>query len=731
MDLSTDGPHESSTLRFRSILEWQTALLTLPDTAYFELMRSVFGNIKTPFNKHRLIEDLTRLLTRGDIQEIINAYIDEQDSRIITAVGLLHEPASGDLERFFAGDYSFIDLHAQIINLEERLILYRFSEGGISRLALNPLLEPILRNHAREVSTLFPVELNTAIADTPPPPTLEDHIAAALIAFILDESELYKTEGGIRKKAQDEWKRIFPRYELQDLLGCFLNLGLIAAQERRMTPNWKNLKRLGMLSPQERKVYFASGLYCHYAGSSTPGEELLQVLGWFIHHFMQFFEPDFLYPLKTIQRIFTIFARNRELKWEESELAPLDGTNAQLFCLLKALEGAGLLLPYEAGWGLPRHYPDREGRKGVCLAMDSPYSYILFPEIELSDALILSSFSSVRETGTVVRFELTRDSVVRGFNLGLSAEATLQHLERLSGSPGDQNLQWTVKDWENRYSAVSLHQGIVLILREERQYLADTEPIASCILRTLAPGVYLVAGNSIDSIAQTLQKAGIDIVARPGEHETIYSADETTLARQEALEQNPYPPLGRGILAAIPVEVQAKLPASIPHTEDSQAAETYKAQFHRILHALGLPKSDAEELSARIDRRLILMESQLSASTVKNEKLEARNLDYAGKSMIAKQAIALKALVEILSSNANGDEIRLLGVPQSMEKSGGESILVVQIMQEQPPTSGITQPLDAASNPKFLRMESQREILRLPLGKIRLIRRIKQSIFGE
>jgi hypothetical protein len=94
---------------FRSPGEWKAALLTLPDKAYFDLMRCVFGSVKTPFNKHRLMEDLTTFLTREEIQEIIGAYIDETDRRVLTAIAALDEPEPGDLESFFAGEYSYLN----------------------------------------------------------------------------------------------------------------------------------------------------------------------------------------------------------------------------------------------------------------------------------------------------------------------------------------------------------------------------------------------------------------------------------------------------------------------------------------------------------------------------------------------------------------------------------------------------------------------------------------------
>ena len=137
--------------------------MTLPDNIFYELVRSILGNIKTPFSKQRLLDDLVNLLSKDEIRKIISAYIDGQDHKIITAVAFLDEPVMGDLAAFFTGEYTPAELHALLLNLEERLILYRRrsdsgpAEGPLRplRLALNPILEPVLAPLIGDIRPLF------------------------------------------------------------------------------------------------------------------------------------------------------------------------------------------------------------------------------------------------------------------------------------------------------------------------------------------------------------------------------------------------------------------------------------------------------------------------------------------------------------------------------------------------------------------------------------------------
>ncbi|MDR0322929.1 MAG: hypothetical protein LBI12_00610, partial [Treponema sp.] len=109
-------------------------------------------------------------------------------------------------------------------------------------------------------------------------------------------------------------------------------------------------------------------------------------------------------------------------------------------------------------------------------------------------------------------------------------------------------------------------------------------------------------------------------------------------------------------------------------------------------------KTARAELSARIDRRLILCEAQLKDPDVRFEKLEAKLMDYSGKQNIAKQAITQKSPLEIETLGK-----RIFGIPKALEKETGELVLVIETDSE--------------------------ETLRVPLAKISLLRRIKKSIF--
>jgi hypothetical protein len=102
---------------------------------------------------------------------------------------------------------------------------------------------------------------------------------------------------------------------------------------------------------------------------------------------------------------------------------------------------------------------------------------------------------------------------------------------------------------------------------------------------------------------------------------------------------------------------------------------------------------------------VVLSESQLVGAAVRYEKLEAKGLDNVGKVRVAEQAISAGSLLELFWRGPKGEPNRAREPrrPGKKRRGGGAG-----------PGSG------AAGR-----------TLRVAVGRISVIRRIKRSIFGE
>jgi hypothetical protein len=765
---------------FRTVEEWKSALMTLRDGAFFDLLRSVFGNIKTPFNKQRLLADLSAFLSRDEIRRNISRYINETDARLIIAVAVLGQPAPAELDDFFDGEIGQEELRDFLVNLEERFILFRFQgtrirrtdQGGhedpVSCLALNPVLEPVLAPFIAAWPLVFPsvpaASLPVAAEADPGAPgsLLNDRLLAALVSFAGEEGSLFKAPGHdqaqshvqagirtqaasvfLRKKVREAGGRIFPGLDLEVVMGGLYCLGILNGGGDGV--NEEKLAAFRELSPRGRLVYCAAGICCRLeapaldALSPHLSRGRVRFLASLIHRFLTVLDPSRAYPRTTLQRYTKILLGEGDEALGQDSL-PAFGN------LLAGIETAGLLRRVSDYWlAGPGLATESSGlfpaNAAPALAMDASFSFVIYPGIAFADALELASFTLVREAGTVVRFELNRESAVRGFDRGIGAAEMEKLMARLSGNRLEDTLLWTLKDWEKRYGEVSLYEGVVLSLSPERSYLAEAEPVASLVRRVLAPGVFLLsaqgsaqgfAQGSLDqgteAAMEALRKAGVDIIARYGNTAPALSAGADSPDRSVSLQLSSVFPSPQTLAGqffrqgeAHPGISQVDTGEAAPAKIFPQDGETLKEQFRTALAKLGLPKAERDELSARIDRCLVLSESQLSGVSLRYEKLEARGLDYVGKAMIARQAIASRSLVEVIWSGGGVD--RIFGIPLALEKQKLESILVLE------PSPRIEDPPSPNSQGENAGGNTGDNLLHIPLGKISLLRRIKKSIF--
>jgi len=680
---------------FRSVEFWKSAVMTMPDSSFFELLRSVFGKIKTPFNKQQLLKDLKNFLLREDIQKTIAAYIDENDAKIIAATAMFGEPVQAELENFFSGELSYVQLQDIIVNLEERFILYRFKEDNTTRIALNPVLEQILSPVAADISLLFPPVSQTDADFSAPqtaPELLNDRILAALLSFSCQWELFYKAENVIRKQVIEAGKNCFPGMELETVFGSLQILGLFYTDGDRLLPDKKRFDDFCLLSARERSEYCCAALLVYNeiktSANTTVYRTDVQAVILpplfknkiretvnFIHKLLDSFDEKSLYAEKTFKRFAEILKARTE-------------TALNINLLLEALEKTGLVAEAskdskQLGINLKNKAKKFDDK---VIAFDSDSSIIVYPEIDFSDAVNIAGFLNIIETGAVVRFELEKNSAVRAFDKNTSADQIIELLNRLSGGRAEQTLAWNLKDWEKRHGEVSLKKGVVLTLAQEKRYLTEIKPLSEMISETLVPGVYLLCENTTDEAVGALHSAGIDIISRKA------GKKENTV-----LPYNYFPPPSSNVS---PEKIPVSASTSAPKTESG--ANTITAEFHAMLQKLHFSKAEHDELSARINRRLVLCEAQLKDADIRYEKLEARHMDYAGKQIIAKQAIAQQSAVEILWPG--GKEKSFFGIPKALEKEEGELFLVV---------------VPAGND----------EIMRIPLAKISLLRRIKKSIF--
>ena len=83
------------------ILEWRESFSSLPDDYFFDIIHMYLGEIKTPYNKPKLIEELSTILRKKENREVLVSYLDETDIKVLTAIRFIPDVEINKLEKFF------------------------------------------------------------------------------------------------------------------------------------------------------------------------------------------------------------------------------------------------------------------------------------------------------------------------------------------------------------------------------------------------------------------------------------------------------------------------------------------------------------------------------------------------------------------------------------------------------------------------------------------------------
>ncbi len=685
--------------------DWKTALITLQDTRFFDLMRNYLGDIRSPYNKQKIVEDLVAWLSREDhIKDMVDC-LDESDRRVISAIHELKDPSAEGLGIYLSMDMPFIDLYNCLINLEERLFIYRYREEGKSHISLNPVLEPALTPMLSDKSLLYQSRLlDDHDSSTPNTTILTPLMLAAMASWLDGKSDIYKLDGELKKKIKDHLEELFPSCNVKDLFDILFKWKIIIEHQGYYQIDSTALQGMETLDTQDILCYMTASLIEIYPPTTYPFTQSVSKsrnyqykLARGIKNLLSRMDPKHAYPPQTIQRMISKTATETANPVFEEILSRFSFPAEEL---IKVCARCGLITLLDDGYcvlnkefACTDNTPNAKAGTERVVSIDATFSLLAHHELDLKNAIEIACFLDIKETGTVLRWELTRDGAVRGFNRNLTPHIIKETLERLSGHPLPQNIRWSLDDWYKRYQSIAIHRGIVVVLSEDRRMLMNTPEIQALIKKELAPGVVLMDCNDEEEALAALNRAGADIIAQPQRTKTPRFKDPR-LGLFQNLD------ISR---EAMPALSSSTICSSDNDSDRKERTQEIKNKLILALNKKNLPKDQHEELLGRIERRVIIDESQLVGSSLRYEKREARGLDYVGKTQIIERAKAGNIPIEVHWIDGEGTHHSMLG---TCSYTRGADIINIQ-------------PIPFGAQ------------MLIPLRKISLVRLIKRSIFED
>lgn len=670
-----------------SMNHWADAFEAMPEEQFFKLIRLYLGEVQTPYNRQRLISQLASFIKNAENTQSILSYLDKKDITFLTAIYLIPNVSQQTLLDFFSG-IGISDFYATLSNLSERLIIYSTKDKYSDNVCyhINPILFEPLKPYL-SIESIFPeykIE-NHFVEDSF---CLSQNFLAAFISYIRINKIGCKNDGTIKKNDFTKLEEIFLEQicYLQLLVNAFLNLSLLKDDGKSFILNNSRIEEFAKLSQFEQYSLLCVASCCHFSreGLRKYAQLLMNVLNSI---------PEEGFTAKEVLRLLVLASTQKENKSsfgaksrfsqileqtkikEQSENSNQESNvSANLFeVMIESAISFGLLTfsgTTENGTKiykknkLPELIPITDNIPKV-LNIDSSFTVTLMPGLSLDSLLPLLSFISIKKSGIVTEFEITRQSISVGFDEGWNPNSIFSELEKFINYELPQNLKINVLEWYKSYSSARLFSGYVLKVTDSNIAIAENNPkIKKYIKEKLAEGIYLL-DISIDSDIKTFIKdSGLDFLGK------IQQAEPP-------LENLSFPKLFEN--PSVLISLEETLKSSNKKTLNVKESHQKITKLEELVKQKEISQQQKESLLYKISNRLILSENQLNSTSIRTEILEADGMDFAGKNHLIEVAIKEDDMMELTFPSGNSSGFfTIVGKPLKIVKQVGESIVEFQ-----------------------------------------------------
>lgn len=698
------------TPKVQRIIDWRESMSVMDEEMFFDIMRMYLGELKTPYNKQKLIEGLSSFLRKKENRDTLVSLLGSGDLKILTLVKNIRGCTAKKILTFMEGKVQnprFLnDLNEHLINLQERLILYSFTDkdSGTKELRINPMLEddllPLLQTEilfeqsGQELNAGQDLQVNTLQEKSQQPLlpqsacSLSPQFLASFCSFAISHPDLCKNDGSLKKHSLTEMQEVFKglgKSCLEKLTAAFMNLSIFCALEKGISVDLDRLENFAAMEEKAQYLYLVTASVAHFPRKTMQVNAQI------------FFCTLYAIPASgcTLVQLTQLFLLEKEkvsgetssrfgrilssavsgsaatsptlASGGESSLPPelTDGN------LVKALAEAALEFSILCVCGKDlegnplykrSNFFDEEKNANAAntkvLSIDSAFSVTLLPGLNLHELLPFVHFMQIKHYDTAAVFEINRACAIRAFDAGFTPEKISLLLEKYSSYKIQQNIQISLEEWFSSYKSASLYKGYVLKVKEENAQFIKNNPLLSpYIMEELSAGVFFLSFADDAKAQNIIAKSGLDFIGNmklaPGQNRT---------------------------LAFLPLDepekkIESKEKKAPVHKVDKDKQKAILDELKSELDGMNLPQDQKEGLLDRINRRIVLNKSQLVGESVRFEKVEAGGMDYTGKIHVIESAIQNGGILEVALDSGNS----VAGRPTELNKKAPNAQLILEL----------------------------------------------------
>lgn len=655
------------------IKKWESSILKMKDDHFFDIMRAYFGNIQTPFNKHDLFEQLSSFLREEDVQRRILDAISSEDIQILTVIYYLKEPSENIIYSYFFGKDKN-KIYRKLINLKERLLIYIVANPNTPNpryfnYSINPILierlKPILH-----IPFLMPCEKHTERVFSIP--CITPVFFSVLYSYITQNPDMYKKDGKLRKKVLNDFTQLFPAIKdvslITNIIERIISLRLVLQKNSYelvvVEEQWEKFAKLSFLE----KIIYLAVADTYYPYFKDYGIDSAYVL----HEMLHLFKSGTWYSKKDMYRAFFlvyakhVFGNSKILYMDlysafDDEYVNTRGFERPTVKILLIASEFGLLVRDGDNFAFNEYFCDLiEDEKPMLISND--FALTLKENASFLKLLPLLPALKPKRLDTFALFEFSHLTCQSLFEVGMTSKTICNMLQEVSEHSLPQNVAGSMEQWNESYGAVSLYNGYVLCVNEKkRKFFKSDSPLFSLVRKEISDGVYLMATNDPKEIARKLEKAGLDFIFFNNKEKfDIPYPDYPSFEAKEHVKE-------------------AKEKALLKAQNKEREAEWKKKEdtYLKKLENANLDKDSKDILQARIERRLVLTEQQISSATINKKVRRAGALDFLGKIRLLEDVMKDKTFVEIVMM----DKKTITGTVDELWKSYPD-IQMVRIITE-------------------------------------------------
>ena len=704
----------------KRVMLWRESFLFLEENHFFEIMKMYLGEIKTPYNKQKLIANLEGFLHKKENLVAIKSFLSDDELEIISAVVFIPDVTEEKLSSFFKNTFTYSFLYEKLLNLEERLILFKTknensSQGDSFVIKFNPLLEDTLFDLININRLLPQIEFTKT---EKPAARITPELISCFISYILENPNIAKQDGTLKKYSLQNIPVLFgdEKEKIEILYKAFLNLGILKETGHGAEVDWSKFSDFLNLSFAEQTVYITISSCSHLSRESLRLHSQIFVdtvknLSDRVFTLDLFLRTGFLVSAASFDsssessfktsRFAKIIQEGRLRLSEHNSDAVTVSTSGALERMFEAAVSLGIIyisgttkdgskdsgVVYSVSDFLAAPEQCSENLSGM-LRIDSSLVVSLMPGFALRDIVPLSKFMSLKKYDKVSEFLICRQSIMRGFDLGLSAKEIMQILTERTLYEIPEMLKVQIEEWNSSYSSASFYKGFVLKVDGKAALAAQHNSVLSPHIHTvIAPGIFLLDVNDDAEAVSLIKKSGLDFI---GKIKSVKEENQT--AGFFNLKLN-----GKKNFGCSGFET----PSEIIPKKDS--AEIEKELFLK-LEQMELDESQKENLELRIEHKVIVNPAQLNSSILRLEKSNANAMDYAGKIYVFEQALANEEKIELRFAKDGKKELSVFGKPVGIRKQSDDVFVQLLLVPEN-------------------------VVKEFSLGKAQFIKRIKKTIY--